>query len=732
MPKIKVLIKGLNKALEFPSGTSMPDIEKAIKGNWGQVEEGKRGFKATTGDKSIDSNIKEIVSMTPDEYLAEAFNVTDGSLGGNFNSWMGSNARGAETRSKYASDMLRGDEFPLPYIDYAAGSQDGRNRAMAAKIAGIDRIPVGIIPDKSVADKIAGIKSELLTAKGLKEYRLKNELERLLAASPKLAVAATAGAAALTPEEAEASFLGQGAKKAALDMLGMANKMENAGIGPDEIWNKTGWGKGADNKWRFEVSDDMSRLNMPTQASGRQLQDANDIRNHIEDAGVEELGFEMELMDFKGTPEEYRALELKRADAMISDTTKSDYPLETVLDHPELLGADPSLKGINTQFRNSWQSNRGAAYTPSEDSIRIGRDEYDKGSSMLHEVQHAIQQREGFAKGGSPDTASRAAREHFDREKMPIYKGYNQAKDALWYMGRYGKADYIARLDQLSRAENIRPSSITGLSDFYGYSDEIRSKFGAMPKTKAKGQNGWLQSAAAYIKNKNLEGVPHHEMDAINAAILDPKKNKSLYNKAKRSLDKSSEELRAFRGIEQKQKEFDKLTPLDQYKALAGEVEARNVQARLGMTPAERRGTPPWKTEDVPRSEQIIKYGGAGGAVGLAALSPEEAQAQRMIANNILLDDSLRSLPSFTVATAPMIDQQKLPSHLRASVGGIEAPSQLVPNIVHDFGQALHNLEFPLVGKPLEGVADYLMNFGYDDSRQERFKRAALAGLDII
>jgi hypothetical protein len=309
MPKIKVLIKGLNKALEFPSGTSIPDIEKAIKGNWGQVEEGKRGFKSTTGDKSIDSNIKEIVSMTPDEYLTEAFNVTDGSLGGNFSSWMGSNARGAETRNKYASDMLRGDEFPLPYIDYAEGAQDGRNRAMAAKIAGINRIPVGIIPDKSVADKIAGIKSELLTAKGLKEYRLKNELERLLAASPKLAAATT---------------------------------------------------------------------------------------------------------------------------------------------------------------------------------------------------------------------------------------------------------------------------------------------------------------------------------------------------------------------------------------------------------------------------------------VGAATLAPEEAQAQQMIANNMILDDSLRSLPSFTTATAPWVDQQKLPGHLRASVGEIEAPSQLVPNIVHDFGQALHNLEFPLVGKPLEGVADYLMNFGYDDSRQERLKRAAMAGLDII
>lgn len=49
---------------------------------------------------------------------------------------------------------------------------------------------------------------------------------------------------------------------------------------------------------------------------------------------------------------------------------------------------------------------------------------------------------------------------------------------------------------------------------------------------------------------------------------------------------------------------------LSAYKRVAGEVEARNVQTRMNMSPAERRATPPWRTQDVPDDQQIIRFGG--------------------------------------------------------------------------------------------------------------------------
>jgi hypothetical protein len=46
----------------------------------------------------------------------------------------------------------------------------------------------------------------------------------------------------------------------------------------------------------------------------------------------------------------------------------------------------------------------------------------------------------------------------------------------------------------------------------------------------------------------------------------------------------------------------------DLYKRTTGETEARNVQSRVDLTPDERRSIPPWATEDVAPSRQIILH----------------------------------------------------------------------------------------------------------------------------
>lgn len=66
-------------------------------------------------------------------------------------------------------------------------------------------------------------------------------------------------------------------------------------------------------------------------------------------------------------------------------------------------------------------------------------------------------------------------------------------------------------------------------------------------------------------------------------------------------------------------KSWDELTKREQLEWLergrgrlyhhnAGEVEARNVQSRMNLTPAQRRETPPWETQDVPDELQIIRH----------------------------------------------------------------------------------------------------------------------------
>lgn len=53
--------------------------------------------------------------------------------------------------------------------------------------------------------------------------------------------------------------------------------------------------------------------------------------------------------------------------------------------------------------------------------------------------------------------------------------------------------------------------------------------------------------------------------------------------------------------------EMQRDDPTDRYHRSAGEVEARNVQTRLAMTPEERRAIPPWATQDVPDAEQVVR-----------------------------------------------------------------------------------------------------------------------------
>lgn len=43
------------------------------------------------------------------------------------------------------------------------------------------------------------------------------------------------------------------------------------------------------------------------------------------------------------------------------------------------------------------------------------------------------------------------------------------------------------------------------------------------------------------------------------------------------------------------------------YMVHAGEVEARAVQKRMDMTPAERRARAPWLDYDVPEDQQIVR-----------------------------------------------------------------------------------------------------------------------------
>lgn len=179
------MFKKFLNSLKTPQNASL--IETIQKGYKALQEESAGeskkigGFLKTTGDKSIDSKIKQIIEMTPDEYLKQAYEITDGKFGGSFEVWLASNLKDASVQKKYAEDMIKGDKFPIPYIDKANGSQDGRNRAIAAKLAGEKTIPVGIVPELTQNEKIANLEKLIDESpkEGYTYHRAKSQLTDL-------------------------------------------------------------------------------------------------------------------------------------------------------------------------------------------------------------------------------------------------------------------------------------------------------------------------------------------------------------------------------------------------------------------------------------------------------------------------------------------------------------------------------------------------------------------------
>ncbi len=78
--------------------------------------------------------------------------------------------------------------------------------------------------------------------------------------------------------------------------------------------------------------------------------------------------------------------------------------LDEILKHKELFKQYPELKDTIVHLKPDMQ---GASFDAPANRIIVGYDTKSKNinkSSLLHEIQHAIQNKEGWAKGGSPDT----------------------------------------------------------------------------------------------------------------------------------------------------------------------------------------------------------------------------------------------------------------------------------------------------------------------------------------
>lgn len=102
---------------------------------------------------------------------------------------------------------------------------------------------------------------------------------------------------------------------------------------------------------------------------------------------------------------------------------------------------------------------------------------------------------------------------------------------------------------------------------------------------------------------------------------------------------------------------------VDTYRRLSGEVEARNVQRRMDMTPEERRANPPWTTEDVPQDQQIVRFG--SGPQMMASLETEAERGEKPVPMD--RDGRTDARKAIDEGRSVFVDERVVVAHLAAA-----------------------------------------------------------------
>ncbi len=151
---------------------------------------------------------------------------------------------------------------------------------------------------------------------------------------------------------------GEHARNAPLDKLEVAKKMEEEEASPEEIWDATGWIRGPEGEWRFEIPDNLDQI---------------------------DLSF---------------AKDQKRIS------------LWQIYNNPQLYEAYPSLANVKVYAEDTGKAYSGADGFTDEDGIHLSKEFIEKNpkeskSALIHELQHVIQMtvEDRFSKGGNPKIA---------------------------------------------------------------------------------------------------------------------------------------------------------------------------------------------------------------------------------------------------------------------------------------------------------------------------------------
>ena len=183
-----------------------------------------------------------------------------------------------------------------------------------------------------------------------------------------------------------------------LENLAVAREMEKSGKDAGTIKTATGWERGADSKWRYETADfeyhpagDLGYSRLLERQSWH-----GEFENLLDRQIEGETLSEAEWKRFEELTE--LAAGLKEQDALRERIYLDDYVKDD-----ELFQAYPEMKRTRLEFVDLPSADYCGAYLHPDNRIVINISRADDVRPVLaHEIQHAIQAMEGFARGSNP------------------------------------------------------------------------------------------------------------------------------------------------------------------------------------------------------------------------------------------------------------------------------------------------------------------------------------------
>lgn len=352
-----------------------------------------------------------------------------------------------------------------------------------------------------------------------------------------------------------ASFGGVQAQTAPLHTLRAAREMCLAGTPDREIWEQTGWTFAfPDGCPRFEIADDGARAVVEGRSAYEHWQEMSRADPSLHTIGQ----FLAKYPDSPLTAEFNRDQGPRAAySAMSTADPDTAREIDAYLSHPELFKAYPQLASIRAAQPlglGSMVEAGYASYIPEAGLIKYAaiRTPDQFRSTTLHELQHAIQEIEGFSRGGNPT--------------------------------QFQPLDMTDR--ELSRIND----SIHALFDESPafYRDCVKATQMHLAVVEKYGNVNHINAADPLVKDW---------WTAIDMRDQHPQANVWFSLK--------SEENRVAR-------ERVVLSPMDQYARLAGEAEARLTQVRIDMSPAERLQGYPLDDMDIAVANQALSLNTKG------------------------------------------------------------------------------------------------------------------------